>query len=122
MFADGLYELQYRSDLAPGTQSDSLLVALRDGQLLGSDRWGGVFLGRCVFDEGRCRHKFTVQLQVPPGGMLVTDAVPRAGGALIDIELDLLDLEAVAETGSGVVVVAGQPIRIELVYKGTVPA
>jgi hypothetical protein len=55
-------------------------------------------------------------------GMLVTDAAPRAGGALIDIELDLLDLEAVAETGSGVVVVAGQPIRIELVYKGTVPA
>jgi hypothetical protein len=120
MYEDGLYELLYRSETAPGRETDSLLLVLRDGKLLGSDRWGGVFLGSCVFDETTRRHTISVSLQIPPGGMLVTDADPRPDGDIIDIVFEL-GSDGDRANGSAIVDVAGEPIRIEFVYKGPVP-
>ena len=117
MFQDGLYELHYRCDQHPD-DAGSLLLVLRDGQLLGSDQWGGVVLGTHVFDQHADRHKIKARLQIPAGGMLVTDVMPRPEGSVIELALDLADT---ADGGSGVVDVGGQPVRIELIYKGPVP-
>ena len=114
MLKDGLYELLYRSD-TPAAASDSLLIMLRDGKVLGSDQWGGVLFGECRYDRDTGRHGVNVRLQVPPGGILITDPTPRPEGCIIDIKMTLNDAD---EGGSGVVDVAGQPVRIELVYKG----
>jgi hypothetical protein len=80
MLRDGLYELFYRAEAEPDSGYESLLLALRNGNVLGSDRWGGVFAGRCDFDEGKREHRVQVRLLVPPGGMLVTDECPRIFG------------------------------------------
>lgn len=117
MLRDGLYELHYCSPEEPG-DDDSLLLALRDGRILGSDRWGGVLLGHCVFDAVSRKHKCSVRLQVPPGGELVTGRAPRPDGDSIDIDADFDDA---ALSQSGVVDVGGQTVRIELQFKGPVP-
>ena len=114
MLKDGLYELLYRSE-TPAAASDSLHIVLRKGKVLGSDQWGGVLFGECHYDRHTGRHGVIVRLQVPPGGILITDQTPRPQGCIIDIEMTLNGADA---GGSGVVDVAGQPVRIELVYKG----
>jgi hypothetical protein len=119
MLKDGIYELHYRNAKAPDSAQETLLLALRDGNVLGSDRWGGVFLGRCVLDVASKKHKVNVRLQVPPGGVLITDAQPQAEGYTVDIALEIDGAHARAE---GVVDVAGAPVWFELVYMGQVPA
>ena len=119
MLQDGLYELHYRpAGGMAGDDGDSLLLAMRNGKLLGSDRWGGVLLGHCIFDAQSQKHQFRVRLQVPPGGHLVTDSLPRPDGAIIAIDADFDDA---ALSRYGVVDVGGQPVRIELMFKGPVP-
>jgi hypothetical protein len=119
MLADGVYELFYRCDGTDDPFDDSLLVALRGGRLLGSDRWGGVFIGRCDFDPATQRNRITGRLQVPPGGMLVTDVAPRPDGRVIPVAADL-QLSGQHEA-STVVDVDGGRVRIDLVFKGPVP-
>lgn len=118
MLKDGVYELFYRSDAACDIAFDSLLLALRDGHILGSDKWGGVLTGRCEFDRQSDRHRVHVRLHVPPGGMLVTDDAPRILGAEIDLSLSFSEYSDIA---SGLVEVGGQPVRVELLFKGPVP-
>ena len=118
MLNDGLYELHYRNERVCGSSNESLLLVLRMGNILGSDRWGGVFLGHCVYDAARRRHKINVRLQVPPGGMLITGGSPHPDGCVIAIEAEF---DETADRGTGVVDVAGQPVRIELMYMGPVP-
>jgi hypothetical protein len=120
MYQDGLYELSYRSPTASGNDADSLLMVLRDGKILGSDRWGGVFLGSCVFDDNANQSTISVRLQIPPGGMLITDSIPRPDGDVIDIVFTLSE-DGELNTGSAVVDVGGEPVMIEFVYKGPVP-
>ena len=127
---EGVYELLYRSEAEPHAGYDSLLLALRNGNILGSDRWGGVFLGRCEFDQQTCQHHITVRLHVPPGGTLVTDDAPCEAGQAIDVAFDFgsaRDLgtgiggTGFGETQIGLVEVGGQQVRVELQYKGPVP-
>ena len=120
MFRDGVYELFYRSESAPEGGFDSLLLALRNGNILGSDKWGGVFLGRFEFDPQTQHHRLDVQLHVPPGGMLVTDAKPRPWGDTIDVTLTLANTTAMT-SAFDVVNVGGGDIRVELQFKGPVP-
>ena len=118
MLQDGLYELLYHNEEIPDSASGSLLVALRDGVVLGSDQWGGVLLGRCEFDQRSRRNSVRVQLKIPPGGMLVTDRSPRLDGGLIVIDAVF---GPKGQDVTGVVDVAGQPVRIKLKFKGPVP-
>jgi hypothetical protein len=119
MLKDGLYELFYRPEATPEAAYDSLLLSLRNGKVLGSDRWGGVFLGRCLFDTATRLHKICVRLQVPPGGMLVTDNTPRDSGDVIEIVTAFDDNP---RDGTGVVEVGGHLVRIALQFMGPVPA
>ena len=120
MLRDGVYELYYRAEAEPHGGYESLLLALRDGSVLGSDRWGGVFTGRCEFDVQTHEHRIQVRLLVPPGGMLVTDRSPRAFGDQIDINVTLGDRHDIS-SGCGLVDVGGQQVRVELQFKGPVP-
>jgi hypothetical protein len=119
MLPDGLYELFYVPETEAGTAQDSMLVALRAGRVLGSDRWGGVFIGRCDFDPAAGVNIVHAQLMVPPGGTLATESQPRDGGSVIDIAT-VVDAALLA-TGS-TIEVDGQRLRIALVFKGPVPA
>ena len=118
MLQDGLYELFYRADAAPGLGSDSLLLALRDGNILGSDKWGGLLTGRCEYLIGPLEHHIHVQLYVPPGGILVTDDTPLPTGCAVDLDLRFGNY---ADFASGLVEVAGQQVRVELLFKGPMP-
>lgn len=117
MLKDGLYELFYRAEAAPDAGFDSLLLALRGGLILGSDRWGGVFFGNCAYDDATRQYRVRVSLQVPDGGMLVTEDCARDGG-VIDIET-ALDTEGCMV--SELIEVAGRPVRVALKFKGPVP-
>ncbi len=118
MLKDGIYELSYRAEATPYAGFDSLLIALRGGAVLGTDRWGGVLLGRYEYDPGSKQYRVNVCLQVPPGGTLVTENGPRESGGYVDIEAALdKDGDPISE----LVEVAGQPVRISLVYRGPVP-
>ena len=118
MLIDGIYELLYRSEREPGSTAETLLMVLREGNLLGSDRWGGVFLGRYEFDGKRRKQCINVRLQVPPGGTLITDNEPHADGCVVDIAFEL---DAGFQRAAGVVDLAGKPVMIELLYIGSVP-
>ncbi len=120
MLRDGVYELFYRAEAEPDGGYESLLLALRNGNVLGSDRWGGVFVGRCDFDSATRQHRVNVRLLVPPGGMLVTDTSPRLLGDQIDVAITLGGARDISE-GGGLVDVGGQQVRVELQFKGPVP-
>jgi len=120
MLRDGLYELFYRAEADPSGGFDSLLLALRNGNVLGSDRWGGVFTGRCEYDTLTRQHRINVRLIVPPGGMLVTDDCPRESGDEIDVAVTLGPARELS-SGCGLVDVGGQQVRVELQFKGPVP-
>ena len=118
MLKDGLYELHYSAGTGADAAGDSLLIALRSGRVLGSDRWGGLILGECVFDQATSLHHVKVELKVPPGGILVTESAPREDGGIITIDADLDDQTL---RGCGVVDVGGLPVKIALQFKGSVP-
>ena len=118
MLQDGLYELFYRADADTSVGSDSLLLALRDGNILGSDKWGGLLTGRCEYLTSHHEHHIHVQLYVPPGGILVTDDTPHPTGCAVDLDLRFGKF---ADFASGLVEVAGQPVRVELLFKGPMP-
>lgn len=120
MLRDGLYELFYRAEADPDSGYDTLLLALRNGNVLGSDRWGGVFTGRCEFDALTHQHRINVRLLVPPGGMLVTDHAPRTMGDQIEVAVTLGASREIS-AGCGLVDVGGQQVRVELQFKGPVP-
>lgn len=120
MLKDGVYELFYRAEAEPDAGYESLLLALRNGNVLGSDRWGGVFVGRCDFDSSTNEHRVSVRLLVPPGGMLVTDDSPRLLGDQIDVCVTIGRSRDISSS-FGLVDVCGQQVRVELQFKGPAP-
>jgi hypothetical protein len=91
---------------------------LRDGKILGSDRWGGVFEGRYSFDASSGRHAVDVRFRVPAGGSLVTSIAPCVDGEWIDVATELTELD-----GRGVfeVPIQGEQVHFELDYRGLLP-
>ena len=119
MLRDGLYGLAYAAKGERMPTEGSALATLRQGRIVGSDPWGGVFTGSCRFDTAR--HLSTVQLRfdVPPEGKLITGFSTGPGGASLDI---VGAFEGEAPRIATVVEVAGAPVRVELTYLGPLPA
>ena len=82
MLEDGIYGLYFTAARACACKSESsqALAVLRDGKVLGSDPWGGVFAGSCEFDPTDRANKVRLQFGVPPEGMLVTGSPPDQPG------------------------------------------
>lgn len=118
MLDEGIYTLDYRGEHMGQLDGDSALAVLRNGKILGSDRFGGVFAGSYEFDATNGRNKVHVRMQVPPGGELVNGFAAGPSGALIDI---VAAFERAAPASKALVEVAGRPVEIQLTYLGPLP-
>lgn len=118
MLENGLYDLSYRLEAETSAPTDTALVILRDGTVLGSDKWGGVFEGSCLLDPQSGRHLLDVMFRLPPGGVLVTATEPSVDGELIRVVAELSDSDG---RQSFVASVVGQPVRFFLDYRGRLP-
>jgi hypothetical protein len=66
MLEDGIYGLDYRAQDARGEDGGRALAILRDGKILGSDPWGGLFTGLYDYDPRDCLNKVRLRFDVPP--------------------------------------------------------
>jgi hypothetical protein len=117
---NGIYDLRYRSagpewpECDGDPETGSGLAVLRDGEIIGSDPWGGVFSGRCEFDPHTRLNRLHLRLLVPPGGILITGFSAGPAGAVVDI----VGTVAAAPVASMTVDVAGVAVSVELAYVG----
>ncbi|MFA5949166.1 MAG: hypothetical protein WC807_02655 [Hyphomicrobium sp.] len=95
------------------------LAVLRAGQILGSDRWGGIFKGSCEYDAEAGVNRVHVRLEMPPGGVLITGLCAGAEGAALEISCAI---ERPAPSSNATVHLHGQVVAVELTYIGPLPA
>ncbi len=119
MLEDGIYGLRYTAERAGEAEAGNALAVLRAGKILGSDPWGGVFVGSCEFDPAARLTKVRLQFDVPPEGTLITGFSAGPTGAVLDIVGAVAGASPVAAT---VVEVAGTPVNVELTYLGPLPS
>jgi hypothetical protein len=117
MFRNGIYKVFYRSARDDDDFTEHALAVLRDGQIIGADKLGGVFTGSSGASAA-CRDGIDVNFNVPPGGELVTGFVAGPAGAAIKIKTKL-DPEKIAQFAT--IEIAGEPVEIELIYMGPIP-
>jgi hypothetical protein len=110
--------LQYTAAESGEPDGGSALAVLRAGKILGSDPWGGVFVGSCEFDPEARHYKVRLRFDVPPEGMLITGFSAGPTGAVLDI---VGAVERAAPDATMVVEVAGAPVSVQLTYLGPLP-
>jgi hypothetical protein len=118
MLANGLYDLRFSAVHEGMSDAGTGLAMLRDGRILGSDPWGGVFVGSCEFDPADRINTVRLRFEVPPDGKLITGFDAGSDGAVFDI---VGTLPADASHATTVVDVAGAPVNVELSYLGPLP-
>ncbi len=123
MIDEGLYNVEYRSAGPRGGKADdsasgSALAVLRNGKILGSDRWGAVFMGSYEFDSVSETNAVHLRLHVPPQGELVTGFAAGPEGAIIEVAGQF---ERAAPVSRTIADVAGRPIEVTMTYLGALP-
>jgi transcriptional regulator with XRE-family HTH domain len=118
MLDEGLYGLSYTGEHLGEVDHGQGLAVLRNGKILGSDRWGGVFAGSYEYDPVSKTNNVHVRLEMPPDATLVTGFASGPDGATLDI---VGAFERAAPVSSTVVEIAGVPVAIELTYIGPLP-
>lgn len=117
MLDDGVYGLSFEScDTGDGAffRGEGLAV-LRQGLLLGSDRHGSVFRGRCSYDASCDEAIVEVRLAVPPNGVLLTGLEAGPEGALLEIAGRFPPPRPVSSMS---IDIGGAPVAVELRYVG----
>ena len=118
MLSDGIYRIEYRSSLATEGPADCALAVLRDGEILGSDKHGGLYLGTYEREPATGRERIFLRLEIPPAGVLVTGKTGGTSGGFVDIEAAF---EKQVAPYRVIIDVVGRPVAIELVYIGPLP-
>lgn len=118
MMDEGLYNVEYRSNACVDQERGSALAALRNGKILGSDRWGGVFMGSYEYDPVTERNSVHLRLSVPPEGRLVTGFSAGPEGATLDV---VGSFERAAPITKAQALVAGEPVEVTMTYLGPLP-
>lgn len=118
MLDEGIYSLNYRAEIAGQADADDGLAVLRNGRILGSDRWGGVFTGSYLFDPATTSNTVHIRMQIPPGGRLISGYTAGPKGSTLEF---VASLERAAPVSTTVVDVAGQPVEVQLTYLGPLP-
>lgn len=122
MIDEGLYNVEYRSPeqfgLGPTAASGSALAVLRNGKILGSDRWGAVFMGSYEFDPVSETNAVHLRLHIPPEGELITGFAAGPEGAIIEVAGQF---ERAAPVSRTVADIAGQPLEVTMTYLGALP-
>lgn len=117
MLENGIYGLQYRAARESEADGGNALAVLRDGRILGSDPWGGVFVGSCEFDPEARLNRVRLRFNVPPEGVLITGFSAGPNGTVLDI----VGTVGCTAPDATVVQVAGAPVSVELTYLGPLP-
>lgn len=114
---DGLYAISYSSSCDGETFSGTALAVMRDGEILGSDRAGGLFTGSYQLDGDDESCKVRLRIDIPPEGMLVNGFKAGPQGCICDVSGSFTerapDHITVVDIGDG-------PIEIGLTYIGPV--
>lgn len=116
MLENGLYDLRFQPVAETHGDSGNALAIVRNGKILGSDPWGGVFAGSCEFDAQARTTNVRVCFDIPPEGQLITGFSAGPEGATLDIVGAFK--QATPET---VVNVAGAEVKLHLTYLGPLP-
>jgi hypothetical protein len=115
MLQNGVYEISFQSI----GRIDRANAILRDGTILGSDKWGAVFAGQWQVDAHQALDHVTLRLQVPPKGELITGFSAGPHGAIVDI------VGAFAHDQAGKrakIEIGGQPLDVELSFVSPLPS
>lgn len=122
MIDEGLYNVEYRSTGHRGDDADaaggSALAVLRNGKILGSDRWGAVFMGSYEFDPVSETNAVHLRLHVPPEGELVTGFAAGPEGAIVEVTGQF---DRAAPVSRAVADVAGRSLEVTMTYLGALP-
>ncbi len=120
MIDEGLYNVEYRFTGSHSVDADvgSALAVLRNGKILGSDRWGAVFMGSYEFDPVNETNAVHLRLHVPPQGELVTGFAAGPEGAIIEVAGQF---ERAAPLTRTIADIAGQPLEVTMTYLGALP-
>jgi hypothetical protein len=125
MFDDGVYGLTLRTCYSPegpvsgsSDESGEALAILRNGTILGSDRWGGLFSGTYVLHAPTGKIDVHVWLEVPAEAELITGFSAGPEGAVFEIAAAL---DWGKPKSSTTVDVHGRPIVIEFAFIGPLP-
>ena len=118
MLSDGIYRIEYCAPFGADEFSDCAMAVLRAGEILGSDKHGGLYLGSYEGEAATGRERIRLRLEIPLGGVLVTGDDHSSAGDFLDIEASF---ESQAAPYRLVIDVAGRPVAIELVYIGPLP-
>jgi len=115
MLSDGIYGLRFDADSGTGGAFGEGLAVLRRGRIVGSDAFGGVFAGRCLYDPAHDETVVTVRVAVPPHGILLTGFEAGSRGAVVEVSGRF---QSPCPVSSAVVDVGGAPVAVELRYVG----
>lgn len=120
MIDEGLYSVEYRSAVPCSSdgESGSALAVFRNGKILGSDRWGAVFMGSYEFDPVSEINAVHLRLHVPPRGQLVTGFAAGPEGAVLEISGQFDRAAPLART---VAEIGGKPLEVTMTYLGALP-
>lgn len=129
MLGEGIYGLTFKDPRRGVCRADEngaaalhedaeALAILRNGKILGSDRWGGVFSGTYFFDPLSGCNRVQVRLELPPEGELFTGFAAGNEGASLEIVAAFDRAETIVVT---TVDIAGHPVDVELAYIGPLP-
>ena len=117
-WGNGVYAIQYfREDVFVDAVGEALAI-LRDGEILGSDQFGGVFEWRIVNGGGNGPDRVFVKLRIPPGGCLVTGYCVGDEGAVVDISGTLIGRNS---NGGGTFEVIVEKVEVRFRYVGPAP-
>lgn len=123
MFDNGIYQLtlgSVRADepdgRAAGNSAEALAV-LRNGTILGSDCWGGVFSGSYEFDRSLAQNKICLRIELPPESELITGLAAGPDGATIDISAAV----GTSSNQRSIVEIGGCPVAVEWSFLGPLP-
>ena len=118
MFRDGIYRIAYSSGLQPERVDDEALVIVRDGQIMGSDPHGGVYLGTTSIHPHAGAAVFSLRAEVPPEGVLVTGFTAGSEGASLTVSGTI---DPQAKNQHATVNIGGENVVIEVTYLGPLP-
>jgi hypothetical protein len=125
MFDDGVYGLTLRTycnldgpvNASVGENGEALAI-VRNGTILGSDRWGGLFSGTYVLDPSTGKINVRVRLEVPAKAELITGFSAGPEGAVFEIAAAL---DWAAPKFSARIEMHGKPVNIEFAFIGPLP-
>ena len=118
MFRDGIYRIAYSSGMQSERVDDEALVIVRDGQIMGSDPHGGVYLGSTWEANPTEAIQLRVRAEIPPEGVLVTGFTAGCEGASLAVSGTL---DPSAQNQRVTVNIGGENVAIEVAYLGPLP-